>query len=1288
MGSKSKAALSVFLIFILLPSMATGATGGSPAQVSSEPGAAVPVQQYNQDIEVTIPGSYLSHLQVWNGFKEGARPTDPPISISGEIRNSAVKLVFSPVGHTVTGTMSGAYSDAYSHVNLSYAGSISGVMEPEYWYGGEWQWNINATADITMTFSWGNATTSPVVWTTKTLPISVNFKIYALDRPDHTIISLSMYWYDYGGLGGQSRSFNLHTTGEGYNATRLPVPLDFDYSISGPDALTPTTPSAQFTVETTGEDADMVRNASWEFYYRNKYTEVWTLCSSFSTSAVGRVYKTDASPLTVSGSQIASWSQILQSHGVTQGGMKVLPMRVMITFYADSAGVQEMVRWEEWYNSTFDFYLQEQPSLSGQIVGMGSPVKHMKLEFRPSGGSTYTSVADSQGRFSVPVEASKSGPFTITITFAYQEDETIYFILHNRNTNTDPAADTTPPVALELTANGEAITAARFRISADSYENIAVPAGRTVSSINLDDYLTEANGIECYTGMYRHFTEALEFYRDYLGVDLTARAPLKVYTFVGKGTAYDHVGSLSYITINAGDSYQDSPNRPKNREYHEFSHYAMHCLYGDAFEYPAPATDYVNHGGFGNPTTIDSYQEGFAYFMSAIMGAYYGNYWDPQSNLAPDSLGAYGALDFNYKPWELEGRAEEKAIAGVLWDLYDSGREVLTTEASLCLAFFSTADMDNDLIINKTELLVLCMDTDYKAENWGEDGIFTGADLAGLAEKSGWGPGELEDRLLEHVGAELSITIPMLRLGHSTEELIKALLQAHDADNSGSLGLDELKGFTPPEGQSPDDYANTILSLFDSDDDGVLKGAEIAAIYAYQNIDQIGAVPLAAIMTLYGGTVPDEDDVEIDFSLLWDILKSPHRDFKSVYDALLREFPQLQEGIKKIFVAHGIFADTDRGDGAYNAGEPFLDKNRDRRYNGDDVFVDIPNEGVSWRQGEEIGRATNYERTARRSLVTLPGQFIKVNNTAPYYWMELTCLDPSVGEGFPIRFYRLQLMNINGSIYFPMPPEGYISWAKIYPADVTYGKPLAFTSLEFEESYLQAVQQGYFVQHDFRITGPVPSLPPIPGAGSVQPPANQTKSGCIIATATYGSEAAPQVQALRDFRDGIAMKTFAGSSFMTVFLTWYYSWSPPVAYSIAPDDNAKAVMRVALQPILDILQVATVTFSSLSFSGELAIVAAGFVAASLIGLVYIVPPATLAFLVSKRLRQGLALPSASRALRCTAIPWLGSVALIIIAEAALSPSLMMAATAAFVILTIAMTAGTASLWLAGLHRRG
>ena len=53
--------------------------------------------------------------------------------------------------------------------------------------------------------------------------------------------------------------------------------------------------------------------------------------------------------------------------------------------------------------------------------------------------------------------------------------------------------------------------------------------------------------------------------------------------------------------------------------------------------------------------------------------------------------------------------------------------------------------------------------------------------------------------------------------------------------------------------------------------------------------------------------------------------------------------------------------------------------------------------------------------------------------------------------------------------------------------------------------------------------------------------------GCLIATAAFGSEMAPQVQFLRELRDNTVLQTQSGTSFMTGFNQFYYSFSPAVA---------------------------------------------------------------------------------------------------------------------------------------------
>ena len=182
---------------------------------------------------------------------------------------------------------------------------------------------------------------------------------------------------------------------------------------------------------------------------------------------------------------------------------------------------------------------------------------------------------------------------------------------------------------------------------------------------------------------------------------------------------------------------------------------------------------------------------------------------------------------------------------------------------------------------------------------------------------------------------------------------------------------------------------------------------------------------------------------------------------------------------------------------------------------------------------------------------------------------------------------------------------------------------------------------------------------------TVQPP------GCIIATATYGSELSPEVQFLRGFRDGMVMSTFAGSEFMKVFNAWYYSFSPYVADFISNQPLLKEAIRILLYPLIGILHVSALTYSALSFNPELAIVATGLVASGLIGIVYFAPFSLITLLCMRRRRKFRLNISHLKGL--TAI-WIASIALICLAEATAAQPVMMVATAMLVLSTLTLAA--------------
>ena len=86
------------------------------------------------------------------------------------------------------------------------------------------------------------------------------------------------------------------------------------------------------------------------------------------------------------------------------------------------------------------------------------------------------------------------------------------------------------------------------------------------------------------------------------------------------------------------------------------------------------------------------------------------------------------------------------------------------------------------------------------------------------------------------------------------------------------------------------------------------------------------------------------------------------------------------------------------------------------------------------------------------------------------------------------------------------------------------------------------------------------------------PPANQESAseggGCLIATATFGSELAPQVQQLRELRDSKILQTNLGNSFMSGFNQIYYSFSPVIADYERQNPVFKEMVKISITPLL------------------------------------------------------------------------------------------------------------------------
>jgi len=79
--------------------------------------------------------------------------------------------------------------------------------------------------------------------------------------------------------------------------------------------------------------------------------------------------------------------------------------------------------------------------------------------------------------------------------------------------------------------------------------------------------------------------------------------------------------------------------------------------------------------------------------------------------------------------------------------------------------------------------------------------------------------------------------------------------------------------------------------------------------------------------------------------------------------------------------------------------------------------------------------------------------------------------------------------------------------------------------------------------------------------------------GCLIATATYGSEMATEVQQLRELRDNQLLQTESGTAFMSTFNDVYYSFSPVISDYERENPYFKEAVKIVITPLISSLSI-------------------------------------------------------------------------------------------------------------------
>ena len=131
-------------------------------------------------------------------------------------------------------------------------------------------------------------------------------------------------------------------------------------------------------------------------------------------------------------------------------------------------------------------------------------------------------------------------------------------------------------------------------------------------------------------------------------------------------------------------------------------------------------------------------------------------------------------------------------------------------------------------------------------------------------------------------------------------------------------------------------------------------------------------------------------------------------------------------------------------------------------------------------------------------------------------------------------------------------------------------------------------------------------------SASLSIPVAQQGGGCLIATAAYGSELAPQVQKLREIRYQKVMATPEGRSFMDTFHQVYYVFSPAVADMERESPLLRGIIYIFIQPMLASLHVMEHADSDLD------VLVLGSLIILLNVFVYVAGPALVAFCMVRR----------------------------------------------------------------------
>ena len=183
------------------------------------------------------------------------------------------------------------------------------------------------------------------------------------------------------------------------------------------------------------------------------------------------------------------------------------------------------------------------------------------------------------------------------------------------------------------------------------------------------------------------------------------------------------------------------------------------------------------------------------------------------------------------------------------------------------------------------------------------------------------------------------------------------------------------------------------------------------------------------------------------------------------------------------------------------------------------------------------------------------GQVVKVSGITSEKNISLQVKDPS-GKTVLIR---------------TLPAEGGFSYEMNLPNYFKIGQYNIFASVTVD-NIPKIVSNSFYLLSEDGEAGPIHTssiiVRPESSEEQIQTSPSPEGGGCLIATAAFGSEMAPQVQLLREIRDNTVLQTTSGTTFMNGFNQFYYSFSPAVADLERENPVFKEAVKVSLTPFL------------------------------------------------------------------------------------------------------------------------